>query len=43
MVGPKKQDFWPKLNIGNQCILRMILENKLVQKFKLEKKQKIVS
>ena len=60
MVGPKKQDFWPKINIikGNQCILRirgalirqklgMILENKVVQKLKLEKKcfflQKMVS
>ena len=51
MVGPKKQDFWPKINIlkGNHCILRiwgapvrqklgMILENKVVQKLKLEKK-----
>ena len=50
MVGPKKQDFWPKINIlkGNHCILRiggapvrqklgMILENKVVQKLKLEK------
>jgi hypothetical protein len=50
MVGPKKQDFWPKSNIlkGNHCILRiqgapvcqkfgMILENKVVQKLKLEK------
>ena len=49
MVGPKKQDFWPKINIliGNHCILRirgtpvhqklgMILENKKVQKSKLE-------
>ena len=46
---PKKQDFWPKINIlkGNCCILRiwgasvcwklgMILENKVVQKLKLE-------
>ena len=44
MVGPKKQDFWPKIN----CILRiqgapvrqklgMILENKVVQKLKIEK------
>ena len=43
----KKQDFWPKINIlkGNHCILRipvrqkldMILENKVVQKLKLEK------
>ena len=57
--GPKKQDFWPKINIlkGNHCILRiqgapvrqklgMILENKVVQKLKLEKKsflQKMVS
>ena len=50
MVGPKQQDFWPKINIlkGNHCILRvrgapvrqklgMILENKVVQKLKLEK------
>ena len=50
MVGPKKQDFWPKINIlkGNHCILRiqgaavrqklgMILENKVVQKLRLEK------
>ena len=49
MVGPTKQDFWPKINIlGNHCILRirgapvrqklgMILENKVVQKLKLEK------
>ena len=49
MVGPKKQDFWPKINIlkENHCILRirgapvrqklgMILENKVVQKLKLE-------
>ena len=59
MVGPKKQDFWPKINIlkRNHCILRirgapvrqklgMILENKVVQKLKLEKKcflQKMVS
>ena len=50
MVGPKNQDFWPKINTlkGNHCILRirgaavrqklgMILENKVVQKLKLEK------
>ena len=50
MVGPNKQDFWPKINIlkGNHCILRIrgapvckkwgiILENKVVQKFELEK------
>ena len=48
MVGPKKQDFWLKINIlkGNHCILMgasvcqklgMILENKVVQKLKLEK------
>ena len=50
MVGPTKQDCWPKINIlkGNHCILRiggapvgqklaMILENKVVQKLKLEK------
>ena len=49
MVGLKKQDFWPKINMlkGNHCILRirgapvprklgMILENKVVQKLKLE-------
>ena len=49
MVGPKKQDFWPKINTlkGNHCVLRirevpvhqklgMILENKVVQKLKLE-------
>ena len=25
MVGPKKQDFWPKVNMlkGNHCILRI--------------------
>ena len=48
MVGPKKQEFWPKINIlkGKHCILRiqrnqtlgMILVNKVVQKLKLEKK-----
>ena len=59
MVGPKNQEFGPKINIlkGNHCILRtrgapvrqklgMILENKVVQKLKLEKKcflQKMVS
>ena len=60
MVGPKKHNFRPKINIlkGNHCILRiwgvpvcqklgMILENKVVQKLKLEKKcvflQKMVS
>ena len=50
-MGPKKQEFWPKINIlkGNHCILKirgapvcqklgMILENKVVQKLKLEKK-----
>ena len=50
MVGPKKQDFGPKINIlkGNHCIWRirgapvlqnwdMILEDKVVQKLKLEK------
>ena len=50
MLGPKKQDFWPKINIlkENHCILRIrgvpvrqklgkILENKVVQKLKLEK------
>ena len=59
MVGPKKQDFCPKIKIlkGNHCILRiqgapvrqklgMILENKVVQKLKLETNvflQKMVS
>ena len=51
MVGPKMQDFYPRINIlkGKRCILRlqgapvhqkldMILENKMVQKLKLEKK-----
>ena len=58
-MGPKKQYFWPKINIlkGNHCVLRirgapvrqklgMILENKVVQKLKLEKMvflQKMVS
>ena len=50
MVGPKKQDYWPKINIlkGNHNILKirgapvcqkldMSLENKVVQKLKLEK------
>ena len=49
MVGPKKQDFWPKINMlkRNHCVLRkgapvrqklgMILENEVVQKLKLEK------
>ena len=50
MVGPKKQDFCPKISTfkGNRYILRiwgapgrqkmgMILENKVVQKLKLEK------
>ena len=48
MVGPKLQDFWPKINIGNHCILRirgaavhqklgMTLENKVFQKLKLLK------
>ena len=49
MVGPKTEDFWPKINIlkENHCILRiwgtpvhqklgMILENKMVQKLKLD-------
>ena len=48
--GPKKQEFWTKINIleESHCILRirgasvcrklnMILENKVVQKLKLEK------
>ena len=50
MVGLKKQEFLPKINIlkGTHCTLRiqgvpvrqklgMILENKVVQKLKLEK------
>ena len=50
MVGLKKQDFWPKINIlkRNHCILRIrgapvrhkldvVLENKVVEKLKLEK------
>ena len=51
MVDAKKQDFWPKINIlkENHCILRMpvrqklgmILENKVVQKLKLEKKNHV--
>ena len=59
MVGPKKQDFWPDINIikENRWILRirgapvrqklgMILENKVIQKLKLEENvfsQKMVS
>ena len=41
MVGPKKQDFWPKINILRirgapvRQKLGMILENKVVQKLKL--------
>ena len=46
MVGPKKQGFWPKINTLKGKIqgapvrqkLGMILENKVVQKLKLEKK-----
>ena len=50
MVGLKKQEFWPKINIlkENHCILRIrgapvcqklgiVLENEVVQKWKLEK------
>ena len=49
MVGPKKQGFWPKIDIlkGNHCILRIqgfqlaknwdYFRNKVVQKLKLEK------
>jgi hypothetical protein len=47
MVGPKKQDFWPKINKlkGNLRIrvapsrqkLGMISENKVLQKLELEK------
>ena len=46
MVGPKKQNFWPEINVlkGNREApvrqkLGMILENKVVQKLKLEKKK----
>ena len=50
MVGPKKHDFWPKINILKEPLyfentgalvrqkLGMILENKVVPKLKLEKK-----
>ena len=44
MVGPKKQDFWPKsketIEWGAPVCqkLGMFLENKVVQKLKLEKK-----
>ena len=50
MVGPRKQDFWPKSNIrkGNCCILRIqgtpvgqklgMILETVVQKLKLEKK-----
>jgi hypothetical protein len=56
MVGPRKQDFWQKINIlkGSHCILRIrgapvcqklgiILENKVVQKLKIEKKNTLDS
>jgi hypothetical protein len=33
-MGPKKQDFWPRINIV--CQLGIILENKVVKKLKLE-------
>ena len=43
MVGPKKQKFWPEINVlkGNREApvrqkLGMILENRLVQKLKLD-------
>ena len=44
MVCPKQQDFWPRINIlegeknplMNDSSLGMILENKVVQNFKLE-------
>ena len=48
MVGPKKQDFWPQINIlkgkkiknpsMNDCSSKfgITLENKVVQKLKLE-------
>ena len=43
MVGPKKQDFWPRINILEGIFLNavdelgIILENKVVQKLSLEK------
>ena len=43
MVGPKKQDFWPKINIlkGNHCILR--IQGTLVsQKLGMILKNKVV-
>ena len=53
MVGPKKEYFWPKINILNYCTLRirgapvrqkldMILENKVIQKLKLSKNQNVL-
>ena len=45
MVGRKKQDFWPRINILKGMTVRqklgMISEKKVVQKFKL--KQKVLS
>ena len=38
VVGHKKQDFWSKINIAPVLQkLGMILENKVIQKLKLEK------
>ena len=39
MVGPKKQSFWPKPIYSKETgqKLGMILENKVVQKLKIEK------
>ena len=41
-VGPKKQDLWPRIDIGTRekikkILLGIILENKVVQKLSLEK------
>ena len=43
MVGPKKKDFWPKINIlkGNHCILR-IREAPVLQKLDMSLKNKVV-
>ena len=36
MLGPKQQDFWPRMNILEGKKMVMFLENKVVQKLKLE-------
>ena len=43
MVGPKKQDFWPKINThkGNHCILR-IRGAPVRQKFGMISENKVV-